>query len=167
LRLVVTGNQFVSLLLSGTDNALSKEIVDMALRHHGPGTYATTLNAYRQQYAALVSKVLQLQTRDLSSFWSAGQVRAHDYERALRSIYPSYNTGGPGFLLYRPDLIVETYHPCQISNCPSEEDTAINDAIRRSAIVCEFTAIKDISLETIKTYLNRKLPNYIEILQEQ
>lgn len=166
-RIVLVGNQFASALLSGSQNGLVKNIIELSLRYHGPGTQAVTLESYRSEFASLLSRFNGITVSDLSSFWSAGQLRSQDYERSLKNLFPTYNTGSTGFLNYRPDLVIEPYVVCELSQSASDNDGHINDAIRRNAIACEFTAIKELSLSTLQTYLNRKLPNYVEVLQEQ
>lgn len=167
LRIAVAGNQVTSCLRSTSNAPLAKRLIDLVLEHHGPGTHDTTRATHRADIDAVLAKIGGLSVSDLSAFWSAGQVRAHEYESQLRSIYPTYNTGGAGFLQFRPDLIISPYEPCQLSRSASEDDAEINESIRRKAATCEFTAVKTFSLDAVRTYLNRKLPNYIEILQEQ
>jgi len=166
-RIILTGNHFTSLLLENSDPTLIKSFIDSSLTHHGPGTWATTFADYRTEMDSIATRILRVPLRDNTAFWSAGQVRSHDYERSLKAIYNSYNTSSQGFLQYRPDLIIEPYSPCAISSSPSSEDSAINDTIRRSAVVCEFTASKDFNITAIQTYMARKITNYIEVLQEQ
>lgn len=167
-RIIVAGNQFVStLLLSSPSSFQIKNIIDLSLTHHGPGTRQDTLSAYRDSMDSLLNHLATLPPGDNTTFWAAGQIRAHDYERKLRIFYPNYNTSTPGFLQYRPDLTLESYSPCHITSSTSDSDEHINDKIRRHALVCEFTASKEFSLLALQSYMSRKLPNYVEILQEQ
>lgn len=166
-RIVLAGNQFVSFLLSRSGPETAKKIIEYSLRYHGPGTQAATLDTFRAEFGQMLSKCKTAPIMDLGPFWAAGQPRSHQYEQALREIFPSYNTGSTGFLGYRPDLVIEAYRVCELSLSTSDDDPAINDAIRRHAIACEFTATKEFTLAAIQTYLNRKLPNYVQVLQEQ
>lgn len=166
-RIVLAGNQFVSHLLSRTAPDVAKSIIEYALRYHGPGTQTTTLESYRAEFDQLLTQCNAPPVMNLVPFWAAGQTRSHQYEQALREIFPSYNTGSTGFLGYRPDLVIEPYRVCELSLSSSDDDSAINEAIRRHAVACEFTASKEFTLAAIQTYLNRKLPNYVEVLQEQ
>lgn len=166
-RIVLVGNPFVSLLLSRTAPDKAKNIIEYSLRYHGPGTQATTLESYRTEFDQLLSPCKTLPAMNLVPFWAAGQTRSLQYEQALREIFPTYNTGSAGFLGYRPDLVIEPYRVCELSLSASDDDPVINEAIRRHTIACEFTASKEFTLAAVQTYLNRKLPNYVEVLQEQ
>lgn len=166
-RIVLAGNQFVSLLLSRTAPDKARSIVEYSLRYHGPGTQAATLETYRAEFDRLLTHCNVAPAMNLQPFWAAGQTRSHQYEQALRDIFPGYNTGSTGFLGYRPDLVIEPYRVCELSLSANDDDSVINDAIRRHAIACEFTASKEFTLPAVQTYLNRKLQNYVEVLQEQ
>lgn len=167
LRIILVGNPFIRLLLSKQKQEEVKSIIDESLKYHGPGTRAETLEAYKADFNKLVSICGASGSSDLTSFWAAGQVRSVQYETVLREMYPSYNTTDTGFLSYRPDLVIQPYGVCNLSDSKSDSDPDINESIRRRAVACEFTATKEFSLQTVQTYLNRKLKNYVEILQEQ
>jgi hypothetical protein len=94
---------------------------------------------------------------DVTAFWTQGQLRARTYEAALASLLPGYNTGSEGFLAYRPDLVVAPFRPCSIVAAVSDDQAAINAAIRRDAQVCEFTAINSYSAAAIRDYMASEL----------
>jgi hypothetical protein len=166
-RMVVAGNHFTGLLLSKERRTETKNIIEQALKYHGPGTQNVTLEIFRAKFSELLAVCSEVATDTLGEFWAAGQSRAPQYEGALKELFPNYNTNSNGFLTYRPDLVLEPYRKCELSLSEDEEDASINQAIRREAIACEFTSLKDFNLAGVQTYMNRKITNYIEILQEQ
>jgi hypothetical protein len=166
-RMVVAGNHFTGLLLSKAHPNETKNLIEQALKYHGPGTQNMTLEAFRAQFAESLKVCSDISTDTLGDFWAAGQSRAQQYEGALKELFQNYNTNNKGFLTYRPDLVLESYRTCELSLSENEEDASINQAIRREAIACEFTSLKDFNLAAIQTYMNRKITNYVEILQEQ
>lgn len=167
LRIVLAGNQFVSALLSGTQRALVKKLIDASLVYHGPGTHTATTTAHKQSIEDDITTLATLSGSNNATFWSLGQVRSGQYESELRTILPQYSTSKPGFMNYLPDYAPQPYRKCELSLSTSDADAEINDAIRRSAIACEFTALKDASGSQLQGYLDKKLPNYVEIMQEQ
>ncbi|WFM72445.1 hypothetical protein [Halomonas sp. CKK8] len=168
LRIVVAGNQFADELLNGTNQELTKELIEKVLVHHGPGTRETTLEKHKSEIQDLLNRTFSGEIdRDLSEFWSIGQIRASQYEKRLSEILESYDKGHEGFLTYRPDYVVEKYRPCKLTSCEDNNISSINDSIRRTAITCEFTAVKEFNLANVTSYLNRKLKNYVEVVQEQ
>lgn len=167
LRVVLVGNQFVSTLLPGGQRTLVRRLIDAALLYHGPGTQTYTLLAHKRAIDADVSSLVALPYSNNAAFWALGQVRSTQYETELRAILPQYSTARPGFLHYLPDYSPEPYRPCELSSSATEADSEINEAIRRNAVACEFTSIKDITSQQLQTYLDRKLPNYVDVMQEQ
>ena len=167
LRVVLVGNQFVSTLLPGGQRTLVRRLIDAALLYHGPGTQSYTLLAHKRAIDADVSALVALPYSNNAAFWALGQVRSTQYETELRAILPQYSTARPGFLHYLPDYSPEPYRPCELSSSATEADSEINEAIRRNAVACEFTSIKDITSQQLQTYLDRKLPNYVDVMQEQ
>jgi len=167
LRIVLVGNQFISTLLSGTQRSLIRNVIDSVLVYHGPGTQSYTLAAHKIGIDASVAALGLLAFTTNSNFWALGQVRSGQYESELRAILPNYSTAMAGFMRYMPDYSPEPYKPCELSTSSSDTDSEINEAIRRKAVACEFTSIKDSSALQLQTYLDRKLPNYVEVMQEQ
>ena len=167
LRLVLVGNQFVSTLLAGGQRPLVRRLIDATLVYHGPGTQTYTLNAHKSNIDTDVASLIALPYNNNAAFWALGQVRSGQYESALRAILPMYSTARTGFMHYLPDYSPEPYRPCELSSSSSDADSEINEAIRRNAVACEFTSIKDSSASQLQTYLDRKLPNYVEVMQEQ
>jgi len=94
-------------------------------------------------------------------------VRSAEYEGALKTLLPEYDVSGDGFMAYRPDLIVNGFSPCSVVRAISNDRDAINIAIRRDAHVMEFTAQVKATYESVSAYLAGKLPNYLQITQEQ
>ncbi len=93
--------------------------------------------------------------------------RAATYEKALRELWPGYDSSSAGFLNYRPDYVVDPYRPCSVVSAVADEPGAITAAIRRDAHVFEFTATNAYSPETVKAYMASKLRNYVLVTQEQ
>ncbi|UCN13808.1 hypothetical protein LFM56_12990 [Cellulomonas iranensis] len=173
LRICALGNPFVRSLLSvdaeapGADHR--EQVVALLNRlteFQGPGTKTTAREAYTHDFEQLVDSWTS-SDRDLSPFWSAGQPRSTEYEAALGSVLTGYNTRSEGFLTYRPDYIVHPFRPCAVSDAVGDTNDAIRAAIRRQAHVFEFTALAQPSLDGVQTYLRTKLPNYVEVTQEQ
>ena len=167
LRVVVLGSPFVGALLSGDARVKQCEtLIEGLKRVFGPVTWTTTRDALRIEIETMVTGWPDVSDVDLQSFWSAGQGRAAVYEAVLRTILPGYNIGGMGFTRFRPDHIVEGFKPCAVSSAISDDVGAINIAIRREAHALEFTAQVSPTLQSLKTYLATKLPNYVELTQE-
>lgn len=169
LRVVYLGNQFLSALLKPIFfQQRAKTALDLIQEVHGTGTHDPTLAAYKK---ALGEAMWQLPPAvdddEMASFWSKGQIRSHEYEKALRSLYPRYNRGGPGFLTYRPDLIVTPYKVCSVLDTEGDDKTSANDTIKRSAHVLEFTCIRDLNSDHFLSYVQRKLLNYLDLLEQQ
>ncbi len=167
LRVVVAGNQFVSTLLPGTQRPLIRRLIDASLVYHGPGTQTYTLINHKRAIDADIATLVTLPYSNNAPFWALGQVRSGQYEGEFRAILPQYSTARPGFMHYMPDYSPEPYRPCELSSSASDSDSEINEAIRRNAVACEFTSIKDITAQQLQAYLDRKLPNYVDIMQEQ
>lgn len=167
LRVVIVGNQFVSALLPGTQRPLIRRLIDSVLVYHGPGTQNHTIDGHKRTIDTDVAALAALPYDNNAAFWALGQVRSGQYESELRVILPQYSTSRQGFMHYLPDYSPEPYRPCELSSSASDADSNINDAIRRSAVACEFTSIKDPSSSQLQTYLDRKLPNYVDVMQEQ
>lgn len=167
LRIAVVGNQFVSALLEGSNRPLIKRLIDATLVYHGPGTLGSTLTKHKSAIDGDLAVLSGLTHNNNSSFWALGQVRSGQYESELRTILPGYSTAKLGFMHYLPDYSPEPYKPCELSLSSSDADAEINEAIRRNAVACEFTSIKDASASFLHAYLDKKLPNYVEIMQEQ
>ena len=173
LRICTLGTPFVrSLLAAGGDPAdpahfdAVTDFLGVLKTFQGPGTIMATRAAYS---AALERQIdnWPLSDLDLSTFWAAGQPRAGQYEGALRKILPGYDSRIEGFLHYRPDFVVSPFRPCAVADALNNTNDAIRKAIRRDAHVFEFTALAQPSVAGIKTYLREKLPNYVQLTQEQ
>jgi len=134
---------------------------------YGPGTHTSTRDSVRAEGDALVATWVEDSSVNVSDFWGRGQGRSTLYEPRLASLIPEYNRTAAGFLNYRPDAILSPFHPCSILNSISDEQTAINAAIKRDAHVFEFCALAALDNISIRNYLREKLPNYVKITQEQ
>lgn len=171
LRIVILGQPFVrSLLAAGDGDAVQRRQVDGLLQDlktfQGPGTMGPTRQGYSDKLHSHVDNWVA-DDYDLSSFWNAGQHRSTRYEPILVQVLPGYNTAAGGFLSYRPDYVVNDFTPCAVSDAPDSTNDAIRGAIRRNAHVFEFTAIASGDPALIRSYLVLKLPNYVEVTQEQ
>jgi hypothetical protein len=168
LRVVVLGRPFVQALVrvgqDEVERAACKALLEAFYAPLGGTSSLTDRQAFREKIESLIEQWPDVQDEDLSDFWSRGQTRSLVYEPALKSLFPSYNTGSPGFLDYRPDLIVSDFVPCSILAATSR--TAIPDAIQRNGHVVEFTATRSASADAISGYLDPKLLNYVRITSE-
>jgi len=170
LRVVAIGEPFVKSLLSGNQseeqacNNLLKELKS----NFGPGTYASTLETYKNKLMSIVDGWVDNSNINIDSkFWNLGQRRSTVYEPILSRLQPQYNQTSPGFLSYRPDYVVNGFSPCSILSATSNDIDHINKAIKRKAHVFEFTAIDNPTTVNIRTYLTSKLKNYVQVVQEQ
>lgn len=164
MRVLQLGRPFVSALLGG-EHDQCKKLLEEYTTYHGPGTHGETREETEQRRESLVDNWGTGSEADLEEFWERGQNRSGIYEPILRDLLDGYDISPEGVLSYRPDWVVRTYTPCSILAAESEDD--INQAIRRDALVFEFTAQKRPTSETIHGYLEGKLPNYVKIVQEQ
>lgn len=132
----------------------------------GPGTNNATRTAYTSGLEQLVHAWPESDF-DLDTFWGAGQPRAAQYEGVLKQVLPGYDSRAEGFLHYRPDFVISPFRPCGVTGALNNTNDAIRKAIRREAHVFEFTALAQPSVAGIKNYLREKLPNYVDLTQEQ
>lgn len=171
LRVVALGAPFTAALMS-QDAALvarCKDLLEQLKAPEGssPGTRETTRDQIAQGFRDAVNGWPDVSGVDTTAFWSMGQRRSVHYEVVLSNILPGYNTAGNGFLQYRPDLIISPFHPCSILSARSEDISDINAAIYRDAHVFEFTALSELTVSSVQTYLGQKLPNYVSTTREQ
>jgi hypothetical protein len=168
LRIILLDNRCLSALLAESSRGRFSDVLEKLAILHGVGTQRATLEGYAMELAALAGSLPEYwDSAAIDAFWRKGQVRSHEYEAALKSIRPTYNTSDVGFLGYRPDLIINPYKVCSVISAMSDTREAINEAIRRDAHVFEFTAIRAISDDAILKYLLAKIPNYVDILERQ
>ena len=170
LRIVAIGEPFSKSLLSRdpSHEQQCRSLLEALKRAYGPGTHQTTLDANRSEFARTVDSWPDTRAIDIeSSFWQLGQRRSVAYEPVLTRLLPGYNQTQQGFLTYRPDYVVSPYRPCSILAAGSADIARVNDSIKRDAHVFEFTAMDHFSTTGVRTYLQQKLPNYVEIVREQ
>ncbi len=173
LRVATLGLPFIRSLLDAGGNPRPAEhwdavsgLLNALKTFQGPGTKAPA----RAQYTAGLQATVDdwpASARDLSPFWGAGQPRAGVYETALKELLPGYDTRADGFLGVRPDSVVSPFKPCSVTSAVNDTNEAIRRAIRREAHVFEFTALAQPTAAGIRTYLKDKLPNYVQVTQEQ
>jgi hypothetical protein len=174
LRVCTLGVPFIQSLLEAGDDPPAQDHKDAvsALLHalstfQGPGTAGEARTAYTEAFESMVH-AWPSSSRNLSSFWGAGQPRANAYETSLRRVLPGYDSHqGEGFLNVRPDFVVSPFRPCAVTSAVDDSNAAIRRSIRRDAHVFEFTALAQPSVTGIRTYLRGKLPNYVRLTQEQ
>ena len=174
LRVAIAGVPFVQSLIEiaedGTDKpehiAACARLLAELRTFQGPGTRQATREAYRTGIEEIVADWPSSDVA-VEPFWEQGIIRARTYEAALKELLPGYNLSGEGFLTYRPDYVVSPFRPCSVVEAISDDTEAITSAIRRDAHVFEFTAVNAYSAATIRSYLTSKLPNYVEVTQEQ
>lgn len=174
LRLCLVGPEVVRSLVviaegadaTGAHLEAWQRLIELLSVHQGPGTHATTREAYTEEWQQLMDAWPSSEI-DLSEFWTSGQVRSRIYEGAMREISPGYDTGGDGFAGKRPDIVVSPFRPCSIVNAVSDEQEAINAAIRRDAHVIEVTAQQSATMKSIADYMAGKFTNYVFVTQEQ
>jgi hypothetical protein len=168
LRIVCLGTPFVAALLSNDVRIEHcNRVLELLRRVLGPGTHTSTREETRSELELAVDEWPSLDDVNISSFWQRGQSRALEYEDALRGLMPGYNTGGSGFLGYRPDCIVSPFKPCAVTGAISDDADAINIAIRRDAHTFEVTAQQRPTAQSVRHYLSTKLRNYVTLTQEQ
>jgi hypothetical protein len=173
LRVCTLGVPFIRSLLDA-DGASPAQAHFMAVANlletlktfQGPGTVAASRKAFTAELETIVDNWPTSQ-RDLNLFWGAGQPRAGLYEKVLKQILPGYDHGAEGFLTYRPDYVVASFRPAAVTDAVSNTNEGIRAALRRQGHVFEFTALAQPSTTGIKTYLRDKLPNYVQLTQEQ
>lgn len=98
-------------------------------------------------------------------FQSLGQRRSAKYEPALAARLSNYNRGFAIFPSLRPDFIVEEYSPCAVTRSPSSSPKAIEDAIRRTCHVIEFSAFLQSDMQGLVCYLLQKAERYAKLLE--
>ena len=174
LRVAVFGDPFAAALLAchpetSNPGALRacKKLLRLLAVIHGPGTHDATREHHRSELEQTIDAWPTFEGDNTRAFWDAQQARSERYERALGAVLDDYNRAGEGFLRYRPDYIVKPFNPCSILDAAGSSRHQINAAIRRDAHVFEFTAQRDATGTTLAHYLGSKLPNYVEITQEQ
>lgn len=168
LRVVTFSNRLVAALLDSQSRECFSALLDKLSLIHGYGTQNVTMETYWGELGLLVNATPATWDKAaIESFWSKGQIRSHDYEAALKSIYPTYNSTDTGFLSYRPDLVIEPYSVCSVLNAISDSREAINEAIKRKTHVFEFTAMRQYSSDNVIKYLGAKARNYVDLLEQQ
>jgi hypothetical protein len=170
LRVVVMGEEFTKALLSGVPAQESKcqQLLVQLKQGYGPGTFQRTLDANRADLTQMVDAWPDNSSVDITtSFWRLGQRRSTAYEPVLTRLLPGYNKVQDGFLSYRPDYVAAPYIPCSILAAGTANIEKINEAIYRDAHALEFTAMEQFSVANVRTYLQTKLKNYVEVVREQ
>lgn len=173
LRVCTLGRPFVQTLLDANSASPTHEqgdavtsMLNLLKTFQGPGTNTATRTAHTLSFKELIQN-WPSSSRDLTSFWGAGQPRAGQYEGALKKLLPGYDSRFDGFLNYRPDYVISPFRPCAVADAVSSTNDAIRAAIRRQAHVFEFTALAQPSVAGVKNYLRDKLTNYVHLTQEQ
>jgi hypothetical protein len=103
----------------------------------------------------------------MREFKDAGQGRSREYEKALAGIFEGIPFG-KGFSSYgqvKPDLIVSDYKVCAVTSAKSGEAKTIEDAIRRTCHVVEFTAHLQADMQGLREYLQQKVETYAALLE--
>jgi hypothetical protein len=98
-------------------------------------------------------------------FRQLGQRRSGRYEPALRARLADYGCGLAVFQGLRPDFIVEDYSPCAVTLSASDSSKAIEDAIRRTCHVLEFTTFLQSDMHGLAPYLLDKVERYARLLE--
>jgi hypothetical protein len=93
-----------------------------------------------------------------------GQRRNTLYEPKLKTIFDTYNQGFNCYPQLRPDVILEEYTPCSVTQSRAEDAESINRAIRRRAHSLEFTSFLTQNLRGFDTYLLGKVESYAKML---
>jgi hypothetical protein len=168
LRIVTLSNRVADALLSAAHDDEVRELLDLALEAHSVGTQHQTLAGHAAALQAAAEALPEVLDRSrIERFWAKGQLRATDYEGALRRLYADYNKSSKGFLAYRPDLVIEPYGVCSVLNAADGSADGLNDAIKRRAHAVEFTASKEYDANKIRAYLEQKLMNYVHVVETQ
>ena len=170
LQLVVFNNEWISRLLS-SDLTVQKKAIDVfqhILNEPKIGTTVPTRTRRKNERDESCEELLQttgISMEELRSFWSLGARRGSKYEDVLREYFDGYNTTSGTDSRKRPDIVLKEYIPCSILQAEDETPRKIVDVIARFHYAVEITTIKNADSKKVIDYLDDKIPNYVELLQ--
>ena len=169
LRIVTLGEPFVKALLAGQNqyDLPCHTLIEKLKQVNGPGTQTRTRDQFVRTVQNIVDRWPDVSIVSIVDFWVSNQNRSTIYEPCLAKMLAGYNSGAKGFLNARPDYVVRPFVPCSVLTAQEGEVEKINASIKRNAHVFEFTATKIPSIENLAKYLRGKLPNYVQLTQEQ
>lgn len=100
------------------------------------------------------------------AFADKGQQRSRDYEPALaRRLGRELSKGLKVHGSLKPDVTMEQYEPCALTNAAGAELNKIEQAIRRGCHVIEMTAYLQDDMRGLDAYLSEKVRAYAELLE--
>ena len=99
-------------------------------------------------------------------FTSLGQLRSREYEPPIaRRLGRPLSNGLEVRGILKPDIILNEYEPCAVTQAPTADDKAIELAIKRGCHVIEMTAHLQDDLRGLDSYLSEKVSVYAELLE--
>lgn len=166
LRVILISPPLLGALLSPTpDVAALKLVFDRLFAAPSPYLAAPKIARISADRSAVLTAICQSAPPVASNFWSAGQARSAVYERALKGIYSTYDTGSTPIPGFRPDLLVTPYDECSVVRVGCDDSDKITPAIRREANFVEFTATQKVTKASVVLYLGDKLKNYVKLME--
>lgn len=166
LRIIICANAVSSLLISRpADVNTVRLFVNSMAEYHGSGAKTETVGEHKRKIDDMVSEIKGKSVVDLIDFWKLGQNRSQKYESTLTLAFPSYNRGLSVCPDVRPDLILTDYSPCSLLYGKDSSKDEMNWSIRRDAVLCEFTSIKNFKKDDVVKYLTKKIENYIYLME--
>ncbi|XXX76383.1 hypothetical protein WMF30_52920 [Sorangium sp. So ce134] len=103
----------------------------------------------------------------IAVFKDAGQGRSRSYESAIAKRFKGI-AFGQGLAAYgnvKPDLTIGEYKACAVTSSKSGDAKAIEEAIRRTCHVIEFTAHLQTDMRGLRDYLRGKVETYASLLE--
>jgi hypothetical protein len=98
-------------------------------------------------------------------FRDLGQRRSAEYEKALSARFGHYSHGFQVYPAVKPDFIVDEYATCAVTRSATDSPKALEDAIRRTCHVIEFTAHLQADMKGLAEYVLSKVDRYAEMLE--
>lgn len=100
-------------------------------------------------------------------FRDGGQGRSRDYEAAIAKRFSAVPFGRTleASASVKPDLIFSEYQACAVTNAKSDDAKALEEAIRRTCHVVEFTAHLQVDMRGVDDYLRGKVGTYGSLLE--
>lgn len=103
----------------------------------------------------------------IAAFKDAGQGRSRSYESAIAKRFNgiAFGQGLAAYGRVKPDLTIGDYKACAVTSSKSGDSKAIEEAIRRTCHVIEFTAHLQADMRGLRDYLRGKVEAYASLLE--
>lgn len=169
LRWVTLDSRATWCLCKGALSPLLENFIQLAPRIGEPKDVKTaTESAVKQLDDELdaLSNVDEIE-QFLAAFKEAGQGRSRSYESAIAKRFGglAFSQGLADYGGVKPDLILNEYKACAVTSSKSGDANAIQEAIRRTCHVIEFTAHLQPDLKGLREYLRDKVGTYASLLE--